>query len=45
MNPKVFDLNSYTFGGDTIYTVNTPVNAPSLVYPNDKICFYEIGKR
>ena len=45
MNPTVFDLDSYTFGDDTIYTVNIPVNAPSFVYPNDTICFYEIGKR
>ena len=45
MNPEVYDLNSFTFGSDTIYTVDIPVNPPSLLYPNDKICFFEIGKR
>ena len=45
MNPEVYDLNNYALGSDTIYTVDTPVNLPSPVYPNDKICFFEIGKR
>ena len=45
MNPEVYDLNNYMSGSDTIYTIETPINLPSNVYPSDKICFFELGKR
>ena len=45
MNQDVMDLHSFTYGNGTVYEVNTPVLLPSLVYPNNKICFFEIGKR
>ena len=45
MNPEVYDLYNYMLGSDTIYTIETPINLPSTVYPSDKICFFELGKR
>ena len=45
MNQDVMDLHPFMYGDVTVYEVNTPVLLPSLVYPNDKICFFEIGKR
>ena len=45
MNQRVVDLYNFAYGDDTIYEVETPIISPSNVYPNDKICFFEIGKR